>query len=491
VVCCLCALLALWLALGLDLDVMRNRLDYWASAWKMISDHPWLGVGTGNFARIYPLHIQPGAYEPIVEPHNFILEVWATYGLFTLIAIVFSLGAFFWMTLRRVGPAMPDAPRESPAQPDLQSRPPQPEVPESKPITQPEPTRWEFYLGGMVGLLLGYLLRHSGQSADDALTQDPVFSTPALAVWLGIVAAVRSVIWFASYALIEEVRWPGRLLPGSLAVGVAALLLYLCFWGGISFPNVALFLWLAVGLALAALRRPAHQPGESILALSFPLVLAIGLVLAHVSYLFYPVSHAASLAHSASRAGRAYLAQLEREPEKLIDARKYLIERVVGPLRKGTEEDPRNARWQLHLATWYGEMWSASLRVGDRERARLYRRAGVTAASKAQEVDPQGAEGYQIEYRLHRRFAKAMQLPKDRKEQFALAAEALRKSIKNDPNNPSLRYHLATTLREAGEEKDANDEAQVAYHRNSQTPRPPRGLGDWQRFRLAQWLDLP
>jgi hypothetical protein len=314
---------------------------------------------------------------------------------------------------------------------------------------------------------------------------------PAMAVWLGIIAAVRSVIWFASYALFEDLRWPGRMLPGSLAGGVGALLLYLCFWGGISFPNVALFLWVAIGVALAALGRPAHQAGESVPAMAFPLVVALGLVLAQASYLSYPVSHAAGLVRSSSRAARAYILQQEKEPRRLYDPRRHLLDRVIVPLRKAIEEDPGNARWQIHLATWYGKMWSWSLRFRDRERARLYRSAAVAAAVKAQNLDPLGTEGYLVQYRLHLLFAKAMQLPKDKKEQFALAAEALQGAITVDPTNPTLHYQLAMTLREAGQEKEATDAANAAYKENHLTPRPPRGLGEWPRFRLAQWLDLP
>ncbi len=46
----------------------------------MIADHPWLGCGPGNFQDFYTQYKLPEASEEIADPHNFLLEIWATAG---------------------------------------------------------------------------------------------------------------------------------------------------------------------------------------------------------------------------------------------------------------------------------------------------------------------------------------------------------------------------------------------------------------------------
>jgi O-antigen ligase len=75
------------------------RFDYWSAAWKMIGAHPWLGVGAGNFGRHYPQHMLPTVTEKITDPHNFAIELWATGGLFALVALLVALAAFFRQTV--------------------------------------------------------------------------------------------------------------------------------------------------------------------------------------------------------------------------------------------------------------------------------------------------------------------------------------------------------------------------------------------------------
>jgi hypothetical protein len=101
-------LLAAWLIYGSQgFDLARQsldkRLDYWSATWKMITDgkHPrqfWLGVGPGNFGRHYTQYMAATAYEQVKEPHNFLLESWATSGVFAMAALVSTLGLFFWAT---------------------------------------------------------------------------------------------------------------------------------------------------------------------------------------------------------------------------------------------------------------------------------------------------------------------------------------------------------------------------------------------------------
>lgn len=90
------ALLGLALMAGLiDREVisespksLRYRLEYWAATSEMILEHPWLGVGPGNFRSHYLHHKLKGASEEILDPHNLFLDVWANGGVIAWAGLV-------------------------------------------------------------------------------------------------------------------------------------------------------------------------------------------------------------------------------------------------------------------------------------------------------------------------------------------------------------------------------------------------------------------
>ncbi len=67
-------------------NALLVRWQYWQSTAALIADHPWLGVGGGNFSIVYPLYKNPAAPEMIRDPHNFILSLAAGYGLLGALA---------------------------------------------------------------------------------------------------------------------------------------------------------------------------------------------------------------------------------------------------------------------------------------------------------------------------------------------------------------------------------------------------------------------
>ena len=56
------------------------RLQYWQATMRMIAEHPLAGCGPGNFQDAYTAYKLPEASEEVADPHNFLLEVWATAG---------------------------------------------------------------------------------------------------------------------------------------------------------------------------------------------------------------------------------------------------------------------------------------------------------------------------------------------------------------------------------------------------------------------------
>jgi O-antigen ligase len=70
---------------------MLVRWQYWHASGQMIADHPWVGIGAGNFAHYYHQYKAPQAIESIADPHNIILSLLAQYGPLGLIGFLVLL----------------------------------------------------------------------------------------------------------------------------------------------------------------------------------------------------------------------------------------------------------------------------------------------------------------------------------------------------------------------------------------------------------------
>jgi O-antigen ligase len=182
------------------------RIEYWRATWPMIAAHPLGGCGPGNFQAVYTQYKLPQASEEVADPHDFLLEVWATAGTPTLLALMAVLGSFFYFTRRRQFP---------------------PVVPAGGDATA------HVIAGGLLGFLLAVPL---GQ-----LSAAPPGLTATL---VGLPAAAAAI--FLGYGWIQHGRLPS-VLP---AVGVAVMLVNLLAAGGIGQPAVAGTLWLLMALGL-------------------------------------------------------------------------------------------------------------------------------------------------------------------------------------------------------------------------------------------------
>jgi O-antigen ligase len=74
-----------------------ERLAHWQAAREMWRDHPWLGVGFGNYAVIYPAYAVGRWLDPLGHAHNYWLNIGAEAGLVGIIAY-----AIFWILTFRV-----------------------------------------------------------------------------------------------------------------------------------------------------------------------------------------------------------------------------------------------------------------------------------------------------------------------------------------------------------------------------------------------------
>jgi hypothetical protein len=475
-------------ALGKDTGTAANRLDYWRATAKMIGEHPWFGVGPGNFGESYTRYLPEGAAEAIRDPHNFALEMWATCGVFALLALLAALGAFFVQVVRWWGGEV------------VNQNPPPPHHPTTSPPE--EPIRWELYAGGMLGLLLAFVLRVQ-ESVPEAILAE------------AINAGLRSVVWFAAFALYERVPWTDRGRAAALTAGVAALLLNLCVSGGIGFPSVAGPLLVCCALALAALQRaPAAWLSGQRWFLSFPLPVLVGVALVYLVFVFFPVTSSASDVRRALSYGLAFFEDMDRKADErqIKEPNKFIHNNVLGLLHQAARDDPDDARTHVVLAGWFGRAYRIFAPHPDE-----YAQAALAEVTRAQQLDPVGRAGYQAEYQLRMDFAEFMKQVREKeqqaedkekdpkqkaeharraallevkaREQYRRAAAALLRYLPNDPHEPRLRYQIADAQMHAGEEeKKGREQAREALRLDEGTPDGPRRLTAPQRVQIRQWL---
>jgi O-antigen ligase len=88
---------------------MLVRWQYWTGAAKIIAEHPFTGVGPGNFANFYTHYKPAAALETVVDPHNFPLSILAQYGPLGLVSF---LAIIALPLLKAVFSASPQLPSE-------------------------------------------------------------------------------------------------------------------------------------------------------------------------------------------------------------------------------------------------------------------------------------------------------------------------------------------------------------------------------------------
>jgi hypothetical protein len=102
--------IALIAAGGLDKQVLSEapkslsyRFQYWRATSQLIADHPWLGVGPGNFRQHYLRYKLPIASEEIADPHNLFFDVMATGGIGSGFGLLLFLGFATVASVHAVG----------------------------------------------------------------------------------------------------------------------------------------------------------------------------------------------------------------------------------------------------------------------------------------------------------------------------------------------------------------------------------------------------
>jgi O-antigen ligase len=500
-------------AIGKNQETALYRVkEYWPATWQMIVEHPWFGVGPGNFGGSYPHYMAESAGEVIKDPHNFALEIWATCGIFALLALLIVFVLFYRTTFRFLlsAPTV-DGPRDVPP-------------PETKP-DEPPKVHWEFYLGGSFGLLLAFVLRVLERSQDEIVTET-------------VIAGVGAVFWFGAFALYEQIRWSNRARVLVLTGGITAMLLTFLIEGGINYPSVAGLLWCAAALALNSTEPSPNSLGSDFKPLLFiPLPVCAAVLALYWLVAFHPVTEIVSLIKRTPAA----IEKKRMDAETMVPA--GTIHHSYTPLTDEIKaldkaQHDLNLNYdQLYmmLADLEGQQWAKDEGLKqamhrfdkDDDKMNDHAKAAIKYARDIQKFDPDGRAGYEKEYQLWIMFAESWNddlqrvllsnsvpsIPaalglsgrlaelvankskpeyqvyrQKQQEQYRQAAEALKPYVSNkDPKNARLQFDLAVALYRAGRPSEAEPFARRALELADVNNHPTRTLTKEQRTQLEQW----
>lgn len=400
----------------LDVDVLKDspksvlfRLQYWQATAQIIRQFPLVGAGPGNFQDTYKWFQLPEASENIADPHNFILEVWATGGTPALLACV-GLTVTLALRVRRIV-----QPSQSPASPSI--------------LTAPFRAH---AVGAITGVMIGY---GCGFLAD---------VMPAFVLLLTGFPVAALTLW-----LLKPWVAHGEISSSLLVAALIALLINLLAAGGISFPGVSTSVWLLIAMVLVLTepgpRMDAVAAGERALsragAFGWLLVAVLAGILYHTT-VYNPVYRSTAM-----------------QSEATLAARSGRINDAIASAVKAAELDPASPQpWmsvdpQLIDLT---DLWFS--RLVNEGNTNALRTEFEFASTKASELDPRSA-GTQTQLghwslALYRQFGEA--------DDLAAARYHYTNAVARYPNNALVHAQLAWALHLGGDDKLAAVEAQTA-----------------------------
>ncbi len=354
------------------------------------------------------------------DPHNFLLEVWATGGTFALVALGEILGLFAWRTWKQ---ARSIATADDAAQRELSERP-------------GDRSAVLIAAGAGLAFVLAFVI---GPSVRLVFTEQQVVGG------LLVGAAAMGAMW-------PWVR-TGRLPQRVPALAVLVLAINLLAAGGIAFPGVAGSLWILLALGfneLDAVRDPsvarAIHPRRAWVPVA-GLVIALGAALACYFVAYRPVV-------------RYYAAMTRAEADNLsTDAR-------INALIDAAAADRLSA-----------EPWAA---IAEMELARLKQNPAnpqwadrfVTATSEYRDLRPQSSAAWRQIGRLYYEFYTANRSPKTAE----VAALCFGHAVRLYPSFAPLRAEHALALHAQGQDAEARRELQLARQLDQRTPHADKKL---------------
>jgi len=418
---------------GLDAQVLSEapksalyRIEYWRATAALIADHPLLGCGPGNFQEAYAAYQLPQASETVADPHNFLLEVWATSGT-PAVLLLLLLGVAFVIDLTRAARTA---------------------IPPDKDGATTGPSSWTVFGGTLAGLILAAPIAYvAGYPLDNALTRGYV---PV--VWL-LGFPLLAATWWSLWTWIQQ----GRLQLAALIVPMVVLLVNLLAAGAVRFPGVIATLLVLTPAALCLASQSAAASAGSDLrdrpqlprtAVAAAGLSAIGLTVLCLLTEYHPVL----ISRAALEAGMAEWTAGRK------DAALVSIEQAVAA-------DPRCPETWQSLAELRKDHWLATEADADWK-------SFMAAADGLAKHDPQ----HHLAYYARGGWLLTAWRKTGRAELLEQAIEEYRRTILRYPNRALYHAQLAWTLHLAGRDDEARTEADVAHRLDDLTPHSDQKL---------------
>jgi len=231
---------------SLPTTTMTFRWHYWSASAQIIRDHPFLGVGPGNFPAAYLQYRRPQAEEEVKTPHNVLLHAAVQFGL-PGGALYVGIVAYVLVGISRPGGG------------GRLKAPSGPRVPGGSPARKPGGGAREWVVCAVVVLgVLETRVIFSDATADVyVLVFDSILPAIVLALCL-VAAGWGGKGWFSG---LESV---GPVTRTVLACGAGGFVLHSMIEFGPWMPAPALAFWSAAGALLgqAGQDRPRRLPGS-------------------------------------------------------------------------------------------------------------------------------------------------------------------------------------------------------------------------------------
>ena len=220
---------------------MLVRWQYWAASTEIAKEHPFLGVGGGNFVAPYMAHKNPAAPETISDPHNWVFSILCRFGLaglFTLgLAMLRPITKLFMAATRATEQRGGHGPRYN------------------------ERYFWTALLAGVMAAMLVVrpgLFRMDGPEGS-AMEQSAAFFL-LIVIPAGILALVFGLLRFAA-AGDASLNRPNTALSAAIGCGLGAVLLHNLVDFALFEPGVWTLFWLLAAAGLAEVHNQEPDGG--------------------------------------------------------------------------------------------------------------------------------------------------------------------------------------------------------------------------------------
>jgi len=385
---------------------MTFRWFYWTASAEMAAEHPWLGVGPGNFAPAYLRHRRlPGGEEAVKLPHSFVAHAAAQYGL-PGGALYVALVVGVLLVLCRPGASDQHPQAEGSLVGDTHSG-----------STPAAGRRGRIALAAGLGLaVLTTRAYFGGAAAGGAL-----FVLDALLPAVVLAGVLLLVLWSGGTRFLDVAASPQAQI--CLGAGLFGFVVHNLVTFSLWTPGAALAFWLAAG----ALLGQAPSRSRRLLRLHWPTALAAGGgVAACVVLLWWPVVNKTALTLRATEALRTGAGL-----------------RAVALATRAAEADPLDPVIAADLAKL--EFAATGDTRWDQQAARR---------------DPANPSWGQLRAQIAFERSARTQDPKA----IADATRAIERAVELDPTNARLRMQAARILLASGRPQDAAAQIDRARH---------------------------